>query len=411
MSNTTSSPASGRSGPAAIVGVLLLVLLAACTPASGEPAADTGADPGAAVVACPNEQPASSGALILLVGVHANAPRPDVPAMLACEIRTGLQAGNPVSVVALDGDPAAVDTIRFASTAKNDAAIQDDMTEAENRVLSAVRGAQATSDGSDLVAGLNVAADLAASQGSQHARIVVIDSGLPDRGALNMTTPGMIGADPAEVADFLADQRALDKLAGMTVDLVGVGYTTSPQQSLTPWMVDNVTAILRKSLTAAGASVRVRPAPRTAEALNTTFVTTPAPLPATPEFTPNRTTVYDDASALGFLPDTTVLRDPAAARTVVADLAAWLTTDPGRRASIMGTCASDGTKAGRKQLSQQRAEQIKALLTDLGVAPDQVTTVGAGYIADPRDRRPDGSFDPANAALNRSVRITATEAS
>lgn len=406
MSNTTSSPAPGRSKAPGIIGLLLLVLLAACTPASGEPATGAGTEPGTAAIACTDEQPAGGEALILLVGTHGNAPGPDVPAMLACEIRATLQGGDPVAVVALDGDPAVVGTIRFASTAQNDTARGDDMTAAEKQVLDTVRGARATSDGSDLVAGLNVAADTATSLGSPHARIVVIDSGLPDRGALNMTTPGMIAADPSEVAGFLAGQHALDKVKGMTVDLIGIGYTTSPQQSLTPAMVANLTDILRQSLREAGATVRVRHAPRTGKAPDTPFTTVPAPLPASPQFTPNRTTVYRDTSALGFLPDTAVLRDPAAARTVVSDLAAWLRANPDRRARITGTCASDGTKAGRQRLSSERAERIKALLIDLGVNPDQVTTVGAGYIADPPDRRPDGSFDPAKAALNRSVRIT-----
>lgn len=410
---TRSAPSASTSRSAATVlaGVLLLAGLAGCAPASGDTDTPSNSGSGTAAVACPDE-PSAAGttpALVLLVGVHANAPAADVPAMLACDIRDTLRAGSPVAVVGLDGDPAVEDTIRFDSTAQNDAARSDDLTAAEKQVLSTVRGARASSDGSDLVAGMNVAADVAASLGSLDALIVVIDSGLPDRGALNMTTPGMLAARPAEVAGFLADQHALRKLDGMRVDLVGIGYTSSPQEPLTPSMTDNLTAILRTSLDKAGATVRVRPAPRTGNAPDTTFTTTPAPLPSTPTFTPASTTVYDDTTALGFLPDTTTLRDPPAASQAVASLAAWLTADPQRRATITGTCASDGTPAGRARLSRARADAIKALLTDLGVDPAQIATSGAGYIADPPDRRPDGTFDPAKAAKNRSVRITTTE--
>lgn len=392
----TPRPAGRRAGAAALATAALAAALTGCATAAGDPAG------------CPTG-PTPAPALILLVGVHANAPTAGVPAQLACDVQATLRAGNPVSVVSLDGDPAVEATLRVASTAQNGTAFNDDVIIAENEVISAVRNARASSDGSNLVAGFGVAADLATSAGAHGARIVLIDSGLPDRGALNMTVPGMIGADPDEVADFLADQGVLRKVAGMTVDLVGVGYTTSPQEPLSPAQIDNVTQILTAALERADATVRVLPVPRTGDAPDTPYTTTPAPLPAEPVFDPGTTIVYDDTTALGFRPDTTQPRDPDAARARLATVAGWLTADPDRRAIITGTCASAGTRVGRARLSHARADAIKTLLVGLGVDPDQLTAKGAGYIADPPDRRPDGTLDPAKAAHNRSVRITTTE--
>lgn len=381
-----------------LVGVALVTALAGCATASADP------DP------C-DVEPAS--ALVLIVSVHANAPTAGVPAHLSCDIRATLRAGNPVSVVSLDGDPTVEAIARVDSDAKNGAALNDDVTRAENQIINAAHAAQASSDGSDLVAGIAVAADQATSLGSHDPRIVLVDSGLPDRGALNMTVPGMLGADPDEVADYLTAHHALPDLSGTSILLVGVGYTTAPQQPLTPALRQNVTTILTTTLQHAGATVHELPVPRNGQGPKTPYTTTTAPLPPDNVFDPDTETVYDDTSALGFHPDSTELRDPDAARDALTGLARWLSADPHRHATLTGTCASAGTctttdpHASDPDLSRARADTIKTLLTTrLSVDPTQVATRGAGYTADPPDRRPDGTLDPAKAARNRAVRIT-----
>lgn len=349
----------------------------------------------------------ASPQLVIVVGVHQNAPAPQVHEVLKCDIRSTLNAGNTVAVVALDGDPAPFATIAVPQGAGNDLALRDAVTRAEGQVVAAVSGGAATSDGSDLIAALGVAADQAKSSGASGAQIAVLDSGLPDRGALDMTQPGMLGADATEVAQFMAAQGSLPDLTGLSVKLIGIGYTTAPQQPLSPGQRAAVTAILAHVLQQAGAAVSAVPAPRSGDGPATSFATRPVPVPAPepPAFAP-QTVVYDDTSALGFLPDSTQLREPEAAGQALGGLAAWLREDPQRSASIIGTCASAGTEEGRARLSQQRAETIRGKLIELGVDPGRLTAEGRGYTATPPDRLPDGTLDPAKAAQNRAVRIT-----
>ena len=363
--------------------------------------------------ACAEDQVAPS-ALALVVSVHQNTPAPGVPTALKCDLEATLGAGHPVNIVGLDGDPEVVakDGFSVSSNAKNPDARKAELVRTESAVVESVKALEASSDGADLIAGLRVAADWARSKGAPDARIVLIDSGLPDRGLLNMTIPGMIGADPAEVAEFLNSQGALNALSGMQVSLVGVGYTTSPQPPLAATHIDNVTAILKASLEDAGATVTVLPVPRTGEGPSTSFVTTPAPLPSTPTFDPGTTIVYDASSALAFVGDSEtefLFKDSATAAT--ADLASWLQADPSRRADIVGTVASVGPESNWVNFSLARANTVRDLLVGQGVDPGQITTRGAGYIADPPDRLPDGSLDPTAAVANRSVRITTSEGS
>lgn len=381
--------------------VTSLVLLTGCGGAGGM------APAGSASAAC---TPADE--LILVVGVHQNVPAPNVPAELACDIESTIRAQHKVSVVTLEGQPRPVLSETFELRTANDAAMEDDIKRAASAVVTAVREAAATSDGADLTEALAVASDLDASDGTRNARIAVIDSGLSDRGPLNMTAPGMLGANPAEVAAYVSASGLLPDLAGQEIKLVGTGYSALPQQPLNAAQRANVDEILTASLSAAGASVTVVPVPRTGEGPDTSYVTATVTLPEdqTYELGGTQALVFDDTSPVGFQPDSTELRDPEAARATLTALADWLAADPTRTALITGTSASVGPPEGQVAISKERAEAVKTLLVELGVNADQITTVGAGYTASPPDRLPDGTLDPAAAALNRSVRVTTSQA-
>ena len=115
-------------------------------------------------------------------------------------------------------------------------------------------------------------------------------------------------------------------------------------------------------------------------------------------------TVLRDGT-VGFVPDQAVLKDPAAARAVLADYAKAIKN--GRRALLTGTTASDGTPEYRRQLSEKRADAVRDLLVDLGAPVDRISTRGLGsdfpgYVP---DRDAQGNLDPIPAAQNRQVII------
>lgn len=351
--------------------------------------------------------------LVIIAAVHQNTQAPSVPATLGCTLEATIAAEKPVVVIEVDGTPDKLLGEIFEITTANKDARREDIAAATAYVVNTINAATADSDGSDLLTAIRTGADQARALGAPDAHMIVIDSGLPDRGALNMTLPGMLAANPTEVADFLTATGSLPDLSGLTIELVSFGYVTDPQEPLTVATQGNTVAIWTTVLEAAGATVTVTPLARTGQGPDTPHTTRTVEVPKDPE--PNlppdepvepETIVYDDTTALGFYPDSTALRDPSTATHELTPLAQWLTTDPIHTVHIVGTTASAGTPNGRAQLSLARADTIKALLISLGVHPDQITTEGAGYTATPPDRTPTGDLDPAAAALNRTVRIS-----
>jgi OOP family OmpA-OmpF porin len=136
---------------------------------------------------------------------------------------------------------------------------------------------------------------------------------------------------------------------------------------------------------------------------------TPVSLPTVPPFQAcGETVLHEDT--VGFLPDQAVFRDPATARRTIQDLATVVMN--GRQAiTLIGTTATAGTsEASRKQLAQRRAEAVKSVLVELGIAPDRITTIGAGteWPGRVNDIAPDGSLIPTAAAQNRAVVVQLT---
>jgi outer membrane protein OmpA-like peptidoglycan-associated protein len=387
--------------------------LPACgpAPAAGQPTS-VAAAPAAGTDAADCATPS---ALVLVVSVHRNVSAPDLPAALACPLRAAVGAHRPVGVVAVDGAPHVVlPAAVLAVTDANSAAHGDDVDSGVGVVRQAVRTASAQADGSDLLAAISLAADLlrsttaAASPGATPSglapsRLEVLDSGLSDSGDLAMTAAGMTGADPDQVVASLAGR--LPDLHGLDVDLVGFGYAVAPQQPLRQAQRSTVVAIWRAVLTAAGARVSVDPLPRTGPGPDTSHTTATVTV-AAPVAPACRGGVYDDSSPVGFEQGSTRLRDPDAARQALSGLAGWLAADPNRRVTVTGTTSSEGGADLNRRLSQARADAVRDLLVQAHAAPEQITVVAAGYIADPPDLRPDGGLDPAAAVLNRSVRIT-----
>ena len=73
---------------------------------------------------------------------------------------------------------------------------------------------------------------------------------------------------------------------------------------------------------------------------------------------------------------------------------------------LIGTTAMAGdSEEGRKLLSERRANAVKAVLVELGVPAESITTEGVGATWPDRvpDIAPDGSLIPWAAAQNRSV--------
>jgi len=389
---------------ATAVALVAMFGLVACGSSGGDDAAGATSATPEPVVTCT----APAGGLVLAVGVHANAPAPDVPAGVGCLIETAVRGHLPISVVGIDGTPAvdpAVSARTFTVRTANPGATRQDVDSGIATVVNAVRGLKADSDGSDVVAAFGLAHDLAVSGSGGRATVVVLDPLLPDRGALRLTEPGWAEADPAGAADTLDRGHRLPPGDGLDYRLVGVGYTAPPQEPLPTALRQNVTAIWTAVLTRGGAHVVADPTPRQGPAPRTSFTTETVAVPAVPQpsLCPGVPIVYDNTSALGFRPDSEALVDPDDAAHALDGVAAWLRADPARQAAVLGTTARIGDETGQLDLSRRRAAAVRRVLLDLGAAADQVVADGVGsrfsaYIPD--------ADDPIARQHNRSVRIT-----
>jgi outer membrane protein OmpA-like peptidoglycan-associated protein len=355
---------------------------------------------------CENPQ-----AVMLVLGAHRDGPKPSLGPSVACQLTAAVRDGKPVRIVVASGQPQLINphlvNVTGGTLAQQDSPrVQQDV----QRVIAAVAAARPEAPGVDDLAALAVAADEARSLGAGDAELVLIDSGLDDRGALDFTVPGLLAATPAEVTGQLKASGNLPDLRGFTVILVGVGYTAAPQPPLSDKWRTNLTSIWVSVLQAAGARVQVIPQPGQGPSVSTDEPVRLVPIPATSQVKPgiHTTIIFTGASPVRFEPNTTAFVDPAGARRALTPIASWLAADRSRHAWLEGTTADVGPLSGQRALSVLRADHVRDVLISLGATAAQLSTQGVGsdFPQFTRDRNAAGTLLAGPATLNRSVRIT-----
>lgn len=388
--------------------------LAALTAAGSTIAASACSAPQNPARDCPaTPLPPAPQALVVVVGVHANAPAPALPAAAAPTLQAALAAGSPVSVIGLDGSPAVIPTGTASIPTSTCDAFNAALAGLTNAVISTITTATADSDGNDLYAALALAADTVHSTARKGGAVLVIDSGLAERDTspVNFAQPGMTRTDPAQVAEFAATNQPLD-LSGLTVTFYGLGQTSPPQPALSPAEISTVTAIWTQIADRSGAThTEAVPSPRTGPAATTRHSTRVTPTDAGPTFTPptasepTETTFSNNDIHFDF--DSAHIANAKAAAKALAPLARWLAEDPAHRVTLRGRTDSSGSNAYNKQLAGRRADSVKKLLLTIesGIRARQIDTVadGSAFAGAIPDTRPDGTLDPAAAAANRHV--------
>jgi OOP family OmpA-OmpF porin len=359
--------------------------------------------PGTVDLACPT---VPGGPVTLAVGARANSPAPLLPPAIVDLMREAAKQNHAVSVIRVDGAPTVAFQGTFKSDAANDVARSNELEAFITQTTTYISSLKPKTAEADVLAALSEAARITPTGGT----VVLIDSGLQTTGQLRFQDPGAFGADPAEFVDYLRKRSLLPQLENRAVVLIGLGNTAEPQAALDGSQRSRVTAIWQTVAQEAGAScVQVIDTAASRTSVQTDVPVTPVSLPTVPPFQAcGETVLHEDT--VGFLPDQAVFRDPATARRTIQDLATVVMN--GRQAiTLIGTTATAGTsEASRKQLAQRRAEAVKSVLVELGIAPDRITTIGAGteWPGRVNDIAPDGSLIPTAAAQNRAVVVQLT---
>ena len=114
---------------------------------------------------------------------------------------------------------------------------------------------------------------------------------------------------------------------------------------------------------------------------------------------------FPGESPVRFEPDSTAFTDPAAAITALTPIARWLAAGLARHASLEGSTAGAGTRAGQIRLCLRRASRVRNELIALGAPPAQITAAGAGSHLPPFIPGPlPGRHPPGRARHPRPVR-------
>lgn len=336
----------------------------------------------------------STGQLTVALGARANTPDPALPAELADRVTTTVAHQHRILVYRVDGAPTVANDYmaklvhHSASLRKQEISNDADL---EIGVIGSVKSLAAEADP---LRALQLAAAATPSGGT----VVLYDSGLQTVAPLDFRQDGMLGAKPADVVARLGKDNIPD-LAGKSVVLMGLGYTASPQPTLSEPQRRNVIAIWQ-AIASAGHPACV-----------TTLSTPPEPAAArvsSPTVSIVKLAVCSQSKLsdrdLGFIADKATLRDPVAAKNYLkAHLPKTFTTD--QRVHLIGTTARWGGRSGQIRLSLERAQTIAGLLVDLGVDARKISEEGAGSysVYYTPDNGPKGPLDPAAAASNRSV--------
>lgn len=369
--------------------------------------------------------PQAPPALIMIVATHAGAPAPNVPVTAAPVLQATLAAGNPVNVIALDGTPALLSLPGMRPVSRNTCqGFATTLAGAANAVIAAVQAASADADGNDLYAALNLAGNTAHANGWDGATVLVVDSGLAERptSPINFAQENMTSADPdqevatyaEQVAAFAVASQPLN-LTGLTVDFQGLGQSALPQLPLSPAEQQIVSAIWAAVATKAGAAqVHLTPVPRTGPGPETSHSIELTPIAPVTVFTPPTprapTTLTLRETDVRFAHGSADLSDPATAKARLAQVVAWLASNPAHTATLYGRTDSSGSYESNIGLSTRRSETVKAAILDAhtGIDPDQIKTIGEGESKAIPDVLADGSLDPATSAANRHVLIVMT---
>jgi OmpA-OmpF porin, OOP family len=375
--------------------------------------AGSGPDPAATTVTIPAmpRQCTRSGPVVFVVSGRQNSPAPALTGAMSAAAQSAIHQGSPIGLVDLDGKPRLTMANRFSDPGVNSEALQNDQQDYLNELTAAVQGTRAKYPHADMLDALNQAGRAARAGCSHGGTIYVEDSGLQETGPVNFRQPGLLAASPADVVNFLKGENELPHLAGLKVVFAGLGDTAAPQAPLSIAQQDNVIAIWKAVAYAGGAtSVVIDPTPRAGiSAPRHVPPVLLVPVPAVPAWNSgDHRFVFPDSGPVGFEPNLTVFRDPAAALAALRPLATYLADNPSARIELTGTTAHWGSLASCRVLARNRASTVKGVLVGMGANADQIRIQGLGWIFPgyENDQGPNGTLLPGPAEHNRSVIVT-----
>jgi hypothetical protein len=208
----------------------------------------------------------AGGPIVFVVSGREDSPAPALIGSMVSAAMNAIKGSSPIGLVSLDGRPELVAAGIFTATG-NPVAVDQARIMDFDLIAEAVSHVRAKSPHADVLDALEVAADAVRSACGHGGTIYVLDSGLQDIGPVNFREPKLLSTRPSNIVAELQGEHELPHLQGISIVLVGFGYTSPPQSQLSIAQQTNLIAIWSAIAKAGGAaSVRVDPTPRGAPA-------------------------------------------------------------------------------------------------------------------------------------------------
>lgn len=385
----------------AIAGVVML----AAAPSAG---CSHGAGPGPGpTTTAPSSCLALKVPVALAIGARSNSPIQVLNTTITTVLNSAIDAYQTVTLVRLDGKPKIIFSQAFTPGANSQITKlnRNKYVTNLNQILQgtpqSATDIRAQAPQADMLDALAEAASTVPAGGD----VVVMDSGLQTVEPLDFRT-GLLSDDPSSIVDYLRHAGELPDLKGRHIYFTGLGWTATPQPTLSISDRQKVVQIWEQIAQAAGAAcVTLDQTANTSNAVPDrppVAIVTPPPPPPPP--TPCSVINLGDANNVGFEFDSTTFRDPSGARATLQKLANVL-MQPGESVTLTGSTSSEGSDQYNLDLSLSRANAVKTVLVQLGVPSSEIQTFGDGSHLPGRlnDRGPNGQLLIGPAIQNRKV--------
>ena len=360
----------------------------------------------------------SMTAVVVILGAHANSLDLNLNSPLIKDIvAKAISSFGFISVVSVDGAPDLIAADNYDVPVQyrgNPQLLQDISKKKTANLLAGLTKVRANNAEVDTLEAMRLAVRTLASAPEDAEKIIIIvDTGLSTIGLLDFRN-NIINAEPQIVAELLAEKQAIPNLANITVKWQQLGDVSAPQQSLSPAQVLKLEAIWRAIIEKVGGKLEIsltvaNPGGIGGDLPDVSVVEFPPdePIRFAPDVAdPAAIDAFEKPQFLSddqvqFIGDSDQYLHPEVAVSVITPIAEYMKANSDFTMLLVGTTAGDNNNDYCLDLSQRRAEAVKATLVSLGVPDNRVITAGLGS-ADPWHIY-DAGFDGPLAAQNRKV--------
>lgn len=258
--------------------------------------------------------------------------------------------------------------------------------------------------------------------------IIICDTGLSTSGRLNflegkahqlLDCEQKISEDTETKEQLLTflnnleNTAELPNLKGIAISWYGLGSVAAPQPSLTPLQRDNLEYIWKTLLKKSGAEYIDNADTATENGYFKSVIETGAAVyeyDVTPVIFWNNEAIKLPDDQLAFKKNSSELESKEIAFYKLEPYINNLKKYPDMNILICGTVADDKTNDSYIELSRKRAETVRNLLIEQGIAPERIKVLGLG-INSPwyQNEWENGNFNETIAASNRAVHILAED--